>query len=328
VNGQQVAFHVNDLKFGVTNNDYSTAPSLFGNSSISFAAQQTQQKKNYAPPQRPYESDLIVVLDMDECLIHSEFLQNPQEAAIYAHQLKQRRQEHQHNNNNNNDGLAPCDSFRVALRDGDLVHVHVRPGLLPFLRHVTSRYETHIFTAGMEIYAKPILDYLCSAVRTSTVHEHRSDQPVFAGRWYREHCTWDRQRRQYVKDLSKLALPGMHKTVLVDNNPDSFHANPENGIMVNSFYDDARDDTLSAVAKVLADLEGHADVRPILGQRFQLAQAIQSRNPEKHLRASVVQFAEEEAQKQGESSSQVPHVLSPEDSLILQDVRPQVACFA
>ena len=265
---------------------------------------------------------------------------DPQAAKLYAHQLKQRRQGqssqlHINNNNNqNNIALAPCDSFRVALRDGaGLVHVRVRPGLVPFLRHVTARYETHIFTAGVEIYAGPILDYLCSAVRTSTLHEHYhgSDQPVFAGRWYREHCTWDPKRSQYVKDLSKLALPGLHKTVLVDNNPDTFHANPENGIMVNSFYDDPRDDTLSAVAKVLADLEGHADVRPILSERFELAQAIQSDKAETHFRASVIQFAGE-VPKEAESTvspAAPPRVLSPEGSLLLNnDVRTQVACFA
>jgi len=324
VNGKQVAFHVNDLKSsnapGSGATKYDTL-SLFGNSPASIAPpsqQQRQQQQKYLRQQR-YDSDLTVVLDLDECLIHSQFLQNPQEAAVYAHQLKQQTQQ-------NEFGGGACDSFRVSLPDGELVHVHVRPGLLPFLRHVTSRYETHIFTAAMEVYAKPVLDYLCSAVRTSSVHEDRSDRAVFAGRWYREHCSWDPARRAYVKDLSKLALPGdIHKTVLIDNNPLSFHANPENGILVNSFYQDSRDDTLSAVSKVLEELEDCPDVRPVLTERFRLAQALESQCPHKHLNASVMQFAEEEEE---ESEPQANSLLDEQDDAILEDVRPQVACYA
>lgn len=260
---------------------------------------------------------------MDECLIHSQFLQNPQEAAVYAHQLKQQQQQSEF-------GGGACDSFRVSLPDGELVHVHVRPGLLPFLRHVTSRYETHIFTAAMEVYAKPVLDYLCSAVRTGSVHEDRSHHPVFAGRWYREHCAWDAARRAYVKDLSKLALsPGnMHRTVLIDNNPLSFHANPENGILVNSFYQDSRDDTLSAVTKVLAELEDCPDVRPVLSERFQLAQALESQCPHQHLNASVMQFVAEQQEEESQPHQAATTAPSLEDDAILEDVRPQVACFA
>ena len=305
VNGQAIPFHYNDLKqAGVSTKSSSSSDtlSLFGNnntasSSSSIFAPQWQQQQ----PQPYYDSDLIVVLDMDECLLHSQFLQNPQEAAVYAHQLKQQQQHINYNNNDNNNGYesaaaAAVDSFRISLPDGELVHVHLRPGLWDFLRHVTSRYETHIFTAAMEVYAKPVLDHLCSAVRSSRgggLHEDLPERPVFAGRWYREHCTWDAERGAYLKDLSKLAFlkqQQLHKkTVLVDNNPVSFHANPENGILVNSFYQDPRDDTLAAVTQVLADLEDCPDVRPVLAERFRLAAALDC--PEQQHQATVVQLA-------------------------------------
>ena len=97
--------------------------------------------------EKSYESDLIVVLDMDEYLIHSKFLSLPAAAQVYAHQL--RRQNNNNANNNSNkqqtNGIvtsavassgtkksALVDSFRVTLLDGDLVHVHVRPVLQDF----------------------------------------------------------------------------------------------------------------------------------------------------------------------------------------------------
>jgi len=320
VNGKQIPFHINDLK-AASSSSLSSSSSLFGSNSSSttgsrqqVSPQQQQQKQR----RKQYDSDLIVVLDLDECLIHSIFLQNPQEASVYAHQLKQQHH-HQQRSDNNNNGMV--DSFRVSLPDGELVHVHVRPGLIPFLRHVTSRYETHIFTAAMQVYAKPVLDYLCSSVRAGLVCD-RDNSSVFAGRWYRKHCTWDPNLRAYVKDLSKLAaLQAPHKTVLVDNNPLSFYANPENGILVNSFYQDASDNTLAAVTEVLADLEDCQDVRPVLTERFQLGRALQTKCAEKHEQASVVQFAEEE-----EDDAQAA-VAALEDEAAAS--RPQqVACFA
>ena len=43
-------------------------------------------------------------------------------------------------------------------------------------------------------------------------------------------------------------LLDLSRTVLVDNNPISFHAQPENGILVRSFYDDPRDKVLGGVS--------------------------------------------------------------------------------
>ena len=326
VNGKEVAFHVNDLKKfrgATTDGDGDTCSSLLGSpASVALTAQQhTQRQQICLQRQRRYESDLIVVLDLDECLVHSQFLRNPIDAAVYAHQLKQ--EQHQQQQNDHAGVAEPCDSFRVYLVNGELVHVHVRPGLIPFLRHVTSRYETHIFTAGTPIYARPVLDYLCRAVRHSAPPEQ--DGSIFAGRWYREHCTWDPTRGAYLKDLSKLPLRDIQKTVLVDNNPLSFHANPENGILVNSFYRDGSDDTLSAVTKIIADLEGCPDVRPVLAQRFDLEQAIESQCPQKHLDASVAQFVTAE---DNETKSEPPSLGLGQDRLIMDAMRPQIACFA
>lgn len=268
VNGQAVAFHVNEL---------AKLPSeSIGNHGIHVDVRHrlsdpsTQFQADSQGTQ--YDSDMIVVLDMDECLIHSKFMSNTQDAQVYAHQLRQQSQSVLQSSE------TAVDSFRVTLVDGTLVHVHVRPGLFEFLERVCSRYETHIFTAAMDVYANPVLDHLEARLNMNK----SSNMPTtFAGRWYRQHCSMDSDRRAYVKDLHNLWPHLQHqqnramndtsllrRAVLVDNNPLSFLSNPENGILVSSFYTDAHDTALPEVWDILQQLEDEPDVRPALAQNF------------------------------------------------------------
>ena len=237
VNGKSVAFHVNDLK-----------------SQKPFATTIPKKEEGRTnKPIREYESDLVVVLDMDECLIHSQFLQGP--GAKYAHQVKRA--------NGAALGESTVDTFNITLPDGELVRVHERPQLHDFLARVSEKYETHIFTAAMDVYAKPVLKML---------DPHGT---IFTQCWYRESCTLDSNVGAYVKKLD-FAWGGnkLKRTVLVDNNPLSFLANPENGILVSSFYNDPKDSTLPAVMDLLHELDEEHDVRPVLDARFGLRQAL------------------------------------------------------
>jgi TFIIF-interacting CTD phosphatase-like protein len=156
---------------------------------------------------RAYESDLVVVLDMDECLIHSQFLQGP--GAKYAHQVHRR-------GSSSCDDTKSVDTFNITLPDGERVLVHERPHLHEFLREVSSKYETHIFTAAMEVYAKPVL---------KTLDPHGE---IFSGIWYRESCQLDSNVGAYIKNLNLLCesygndeerRQKLNRMVLVDNNP-------------------------------------------------------------------------------------------------------------
>lgn len=293
-------------------------------------------------PDSYYDSDLIVVLDMDECLIHCQYLNSSTEASLYSHQLMMRNRHHQKikqqtnapsfsSDDDDDDDYTPDNKnhdFRVVLPDahGTGVHVHVRPGLIDFLSAVTRRYETHIYTAALPIIANPILNALSIKVlqhqqaqnNGAASNQQAHQEPVFAGRWYREHCTYDPAAKAYVKDLFKLsrlmllqenkemeeqndrhleyyndsrnsnnrdggsttttaaaeatttAALLLKRTVLVDNNPLSFLKNPENGILVNSYYTDATDTTLRAVRTILDELDAVPDVRPILTRQWHL----------------------------------------------------------
>lgn len=223
------------------------------------------QEEEEEEARKQFQSDLVVVLDMDECLIHSKFL-SPQ-AARFAHQLPEtsswtKQKSHQ------------VESFRVTLPDDDVVQVYQRPHLHEFLHHVGNTYETHIFTAAMEVYAKPILDHL------------DPQGTLFCQRWYRDSCTPQQQQSQsqggavgggYVKNLSLLEKDAA-RMVLVDNNPISFLANPENGILVSSFYSDPNDNTLLAVLGLLQELDQEKDVRPSLNAKFGLKESLEAQN--------------------------------------------------
>lgn len=229
VNGEAVAFHINDFSLPSYHNDNTSLP---------------------APKAKTYESDLVVILDMDECLIHSQFIGNASQQ--YAYQIQRQQQQRL--------SKPLVETFHVTLPAGDNVRVHLRPGVREFLRKVTQRYETHIYTASVPVYANPVLDRLgCD----------------FAGRWYRHHCQ-NLGNRVYVKDLTTLPfVDDLSRVVLVDNNPLSFLRNPHNGILVKNFYDDASDDSLASVWDILQELEEHDNVQPLLKRRFKLDECLQ-----------------------------------------------------
>ena len=235
VNGKQVAFHINDLK---------------NMGEKSYGEKQVQKKIPEIKPVREYESDLVVVLDMDECLIHSQFLQGP--GARFTHQVQR----------TGSLGDSSVDIFSIRLPDGEQVRVHERPHLHDFLARVSEKYETHIFTAAMEVYAKPVLKMLDPHNR------------IFTHCWYRESCDFDENLGAYVKNLDPVWGQNLKRTVLVDNNPLSFLANPDNGILVSNFYNDPKDVTLPAVLDLLDELDNEEDVRPVLDARFGLKRAL------------------------------------------------------
>jgi Dullard-like phosphatase family protein len=123
------------------------------------------------------------------------------------------------------------------------------------------KYDTYVFTAGMELYASPLLDLLDPDRRLS-------------GRLYRQHCKY--YRGYSLKDLSAV-LSDLSRTVLVDNNPISFGVQPSNGIPVPNFYSDSSDSHLVEVMKTLDVLaDSDSDVRPQLNDMFRLPDRLRS----------------------------------------------------
>jgi len=244
-----------------------------------------------------FESDLIVVLDMDECLIHAQFLGKRDQESDWNSsspdtddKYRQYESERQYSPSGfyELDKEADrCDSFKINLPDGELVRINKRPHLTTFLSEVCSAFETYIFTAAMPVYACPVLDKL----------DPKND--MLQGRFYRESCALDEELGVYVKDLQtvlgnrkihqqqrqkeilEISQRSKERIVLIDNNPLSFLANPSNGILVSNFYDDPHDQTLLKVLDVLMDLgKMSCDVRPQLDRMFGLKDALKEVMPE------------------------------------------------
>jgi len=192
------------------------------------------------PPHPDDHGKLTVVLDVDETLIHSRL--SPTQNRF--RQTEERKE---------NAGV--CEEFKITLEDGETVWVNKRPGLDRFLRYIKTRYEVVAYTAGLEEYAKPLLDWL------------DPDGTVFRHRLYRDSCLFI--RGYYVKDLQKLNR-SLNRIVLVDNNAFCFLPQLSNGIPISSFYDDPNDNALQFLTVFLRQIEEEPDVRPVLNQSFDL----------------------------------------------------------
>ncbi|KAL4169399.1 hypothetical protein KRP22_010319 [Phytophthora ramorum] len=204
-------------------------------------ADQVSAAKKRSSSRAPCER-LALVLDMDECLVHSKF-QNEVEYRQSEFRPEQLEDF--------------ADSFEIVMDDGERAVVNKRPGLDRFLEEAAKHYDVYVFTAGLEAYGKPILDEL----------DPKGN--LFAGRFFRESC--QQRKGMFLKDLSVVRGGDLSRVILVDNNPVSFLMQPSNGIPVPSFYDDANDRTLESLSKVLASLQEVEDVRPRLHQLFRLA---------------------------------------------------------
>ena len=125
------------------------APQLNGSACSTLSASNKENENTQIG--NKYSSDLVVVLDMDECLIHSQFLSDQLVDKYRQVEDRPTRSTRQGGEEAESLFLNACDSFRINLPDGDLVNVNKRPNLDIFLREITSKFETYIFTAAMEV---------------------------------------------------------------------------------------------------------------------------------------------------------------------------------
>lgn len=88
-----------------------------------------------------------------------------------------------------------------------LYYVHKRPHCDDFLRKVCKWYKVVIFTASVQEYADPVVDWL------------EQEKKYFTGRYYRQHCTF--RNGAYIKDLSSIE-PDLSKVIILDNSPISY----------------------------------------------------------------------------------------------------------
>ncbi|ETI23602.1 hypothetical protein G647_05404 [Cladophialophora carrionii CBS 160.54] len=133
-----------------------------------------------------------------------------------------------------------------------LYYVHKRPHCDEFLRKVAKWYKLVVFTASVQEYADPVIDWL------------EQERKYFAGRYYRQHCTF--RNGAYIKDLSSIE-PDLSKAIILDNSPVSYIFHEDNAIPIEGWINDPTDNDLLHLIPMLEALQYVTDVRALLALR-------------------------------------------------------------
>lgn len=213
----------------------------------------------HGPARVIQETPKVLVLDLDETLIHSTvrptargFLGPPgvgggDSSIVSLLGLGMR-------------SSGPLASSRLQLRQVEVLingrniiyQVYKRPWVDYFLKKVAAWYQVVIFTASVKEYADPVIDWLDGG------------QGLISGRLFRESC--ELRDGAYLKDLSHVNAD-LSRVCLVDNSPASYLLNQANGIPIDGWTHDPLDESLLDLLPILDGLRFASDVRNILGLR-------------------------------------------------------------
>ena len=123
--------------------------------------------------------------------------------------------------------------------DGEGV-LKVRPGATEFLDEMDKYYELIVFTGATQDYANLLIDAL------------EENKIYFEHRLYRQHMIII--DNEFVKDLTRIGRP-LDKIIIVDNMPQNFRLQKENGINIKSFWgEDIYDTSLINLTNILINI--------------------------------------------------------------------------
>ncbi|KAJ7700035.1 NLI interacting factor-like phosphatase-domain-containing protein [Mycena rosella] len=222
----------------------STSSPLPQGADVSTPSRSSTPTTVYATRRTPFHLPKTLVLDLDETLIHST-----------SRPLL---------SGNGSTGFLGLGAFTRNKGSGHMVevvlgghstlyHVYKRPFVDFFLRTVSGWYTLVIFTASMQEYADPVIDWLDAG---RGILEHRL---------FRDSCT-QLPNGSYTKDLS-VVDPDLSRVCLIDNSPISYRINEANGIPIEGWTHDPSDEALLDLLPVLDSLRFTSDVRRVLGLR-------------------------------------------------------------
>jgi CTD nuclear envelope phosphatase 1 len=213
-----------------------------------------------APSIRAPQYQKTLVLDLDETLIHS-LAKGGRMSSGHMVEVKL----------NAPVGLsASANAPVIGPQHPILYYVHKRPHCDEFLRKVCQWYKLVVFTASVQEYADPVVDWL------------EQERKFFQGRYYRQHCTF--RNGAYIKDLSSIE-PDLSRVAILDNSPMSyiFHEgmiygisgwsncgltrDADNAIPIEGWINDPTDNDLMHLIPVLEALQYVTDVRALLALR-------------------------------------------------------------
>ena len=126
--------------------------------------------------------------------------------------------------------------------------VRIRPGVTEFLKEIGKIYELIVFTTAIQEYADLLIDAI------------EEDKIYFDHRLYREHAIII--DNDFVKDLTRIGRP-LDKIIIIDDMPQNFKLQKENGIVIRPFYgEDNFDNVLYNLIPILKNIANEGgDVR-------------------------------------------------------------------
>ncbi|OSC98970.1 NIF-domain-containing protein [Trametes coccinea BRFM310] len=231
-------------------NPDSRQPSLFvstASSTLTPPPSNTARSRSITPTppskqaQTPFHQPKTLVLDLDETLIHSTSRPLPYAGGSGLFGFGSR-----------NKGAGYTVEVVLGGRS-TLYHVYKRPFVDYFLRKVSQWYTLVIFTASMQEYADPVIDWLDAG------------RGILGRRLFRESCT-QLPNGSYTKDLS-IVEQDLSRVCLIDNSPVCYSHNEANGIPIEGWTHDPHDEALLDLLPVLDSLRFTRDVRSVLGIR-------------------------------------------------------------
>ena len=181
------------------------------------------------------ENKKLLILDLDETLIHSDM----------DYSLKEKIDKY--------DTILYFDNDEEKNIPIPLI---IRPGIYQFLDYASKEFDLIVFTASDQQYADAIINYI------------ERDKKYFKMRLYRNHCIFI-EPGLYIKDLRILSsYKKMEDIIILDNSLFSFANQLNNGILITSFFDDKNDTFLNNVKDYLEYIKNEKDIREINKESF------------------------------------------------------------
>lgn len=207
-----------------------------------------------------------LLLDLDETLVHADFREeflNSNEKydeiiSFYSVEEPSSTLEESNKDEDDTESNVTDDESKDENENENInkVGIFLRPGVRKFLEEVSKYFEVGIFTASVPEYANAVINFL------------DPENKYIKFRLYRNNCinVGDLVRVKNLRILKNIPLKDI---VLVDNNIYSFAPQLDNGILINSFFCDKKDDELDNVLSYLIEFILPADdVRKVNEQFF------------------------------------------------------------